>query len=201
VAADFDAVIDAVAREMTEFEPSGALRARVLERIGQVRRHPSPAVPRWAWAGAAAAVVLAAATAVWMTRPMPAPGDAQATVAEQRTGAPAAAAPGAERPAAQPVGVPAGAASPAGGASAAARTNRATAARGAQAAGADVLQDRHPVPALAEIEPLRFSAVEPEPLQIAAVEVAPFPAMQLIDIPSLGPGSDDIQSVDPKKEK
>jgi hypothetical protein len=70
-----------------------------------------------------------------------------------------------------------------------------------QAAGADVLQDRHPVPALAEIEPLRFSAVEPHALQIAAVEVAPLTAMPSIDIPSLGPGLNDIQSADPKKEK
>jgi hypothetical protein len=70
-----------------------------------------------------------------------------------------------------------------------------------QAAEADVLQDRHPVPALAEIEPLRFSAVEPHPLQIAAVEVAPLTAMPSIDIPNLGPGSNDTQSADPKKEK
>ena len=58
---------------MTEFEPSGALRARVLERIEQGRRHASPAVPRWAWAGAAAAVVLAVATAVWVARPVTGP--------------------------------------------------------------------------------------------------------------------------------
>jgi hypothetical protein len=70
-----------------------------------------------------------------------------------------------------------------------------------QAAEADVVQDRHPVPALAEIEPLRFSAVEPDALQIAAVEVAPLLPMPSIDVPSLGPGLNDIQSADPKKEK
>jgi len=89
---DLDAAIDAVAREMTEFEPSGALRARVIGHIEQGRRHPSRAVPRWAWAGAAAAVTLAVATAVWVTGPMRAPGNTQTTVAEQRSTAPALAA-------------------------------------------------------------------------------------------------------------
>ena len=91
--------------------------------------------------------------------------------------------------------------SPAGGLSAKTQTRRSAAARGVHTAEADVLQDRHPVPALAEIEPLRFSAVEPDPLQIAAVEVAPLAAMPSIEIPSLGPGSNDIPSADPKKEK
>ena len=81
------------------------------------------------------------------------------------------------------------------------QTTRLAPTQGAQAAEVDVLQDRHPVPALAEIEPLRFSAVEPHPLEMAAVEVAPLAAMPSIDIPSLGPGSNDIQSADPKKEK
>ena len=198
--AQLDVTIDTVARGMTEFEPSGALRARVLERIEQGRRLASPAVPRWAWAGAAAAVLLAVATAVWVARPVPAPGDAQTTVAEQRSGAPALAATGAERPVA-PSAVSPGTVSPGGGLSATPQTRRLAAAQGAQAAEADVLQDRHPVPALAEIEPLRFSTVEPHPLQLAAVEVAPLAAMPSIDIPSLGPGSNDIQSADPKKEK
>jgi len=81
------------------------------------------------------------------------------------------------------------------------QARRSAAARGVQTAEADVFPDRHPVPALAEIEPLRFSTVEPHPLQLAAVEVAPLAAMPSIDIPSLGPGSNDIQSADPKKEK
>jgi hypothetical protein len=81
------------------------------------------------------------------------------------------------------------------------QTGRSAAARGVQAAEADVLQDRHPVPALAPIEPLRFSGVEPDALQIAAVEVAPLAEMPAIDVPSLGPGLNDIQSADPKKEK
>jgi hypothetical protein len=199
--AQLDVTIDTVARGMTEFEPSGALRARVLERIDQERRHHlSPSVPRWAWAGAAAAVVLAVATAVWVAKPAPAPGDAHTTVADERSGAPALAATGAERPVA-PSAISPGTVSPAGGRSAMTQTRRLAAARGVQAAEADVLQDRHPVPALAEIEPLGFSAVEPHPLQIGAVEVAPLAAMPAIDIPSLGPDSNDIQSADPKKEK
>ena len=197
---DLDAAIDTVARGMTAFEPSGALRARVIEGIEQGRRHPSPGAPRWAWAGAAAALVLAVATAVWVARPVPAPGDAQTSVADERSGAPALAATGAKRPVA-PSAVSPGTVSPGGGLSAIARTRRSAAVRGVQTSEADVLPDRHPVPALAEIEPLRFSTVEPHPLQLAAVEVAPLAAMPSIDIPSLGPGLNDIQSADPKKEK
>jgi hypothetical protein len=199
--AQLDVTIDTVARGMTEFEPSGALRARVLERIEQGRRHhPSPGVPRWAWAGAAGAVLLAVATAVWVARPVPAPSDAQTTVAEQRSGAPSLAAAGAERPV-TPSAISPKTVSPTGVRSAMPQTRRSAAALGVQNAEADVLQDRHPVPALAEIEPLRFSAVEPDPLQVAAVEVAPLAAMPSLDIPGLGPGSTDIQSADPKKEK
>jgi hypothetical protein len=198
--AQLDVTIDTVARGMTESEPSGALRARVLERIEQGRRHATPAVPRWAWAGATAAVVLAVATAVWVARPVPDPDNAQTTVAEQRSGSPSLAAAGAERPV-TPSAISPDTVSPTGVRSAMPQTRRSAAARGAQTAEADALQDRHPVPALAEIEPLRFSSVEPEPLQLAAVEVAPIPAMRSIDIPSLGPGLNDIQSADPKKEK
>ena len=86
-----NSAIDAVAREMTEGEPSGTLRAQVLERIEQGRRRSSPALPRWAWAGAAAAAVLVLATAVWIAQPAPAPRDARATAAEQRPRAAAAA--------------------------------------------------------------------------------------------------------------
>jgi len=196
-----DLAIDTVAREMTESEPSGALRARVLERIEQGRRRSSPALPRWAWAGAAAAAVLAVATAFYLAAPVRSPGGPQSTLAEQRSGQAGVPAADPERPATQPA-LPPDTLSPAAGVSP--RTVRATrlaAARGLQSVEADVSQDRHPVPALAEIEPLRFSAVEPDPLQIAAVEVAPLKAMPSIDIPSLGPGSDDIQSADLKKEK
>ena len=198
--AQLDVTIDTVARGMTEFEPSGALRARVLERIELGRHHPAPGVPRWAWAGAAGAVLLAVATAVWVARPVPDPGAAQTTVANERSGAAALAATGAERPVVPPAVSP-GTGSPGGGLSATPQTRRSAAARGVQTSEADVLPDRHPVPALAEIEPLRFSTVEPHPLQLAAVEVAPLAAMPSIDIPSLGPGLNDIQSADPKKEK
>jgi hypothetical protein len=197
-----DSVIDAVAREMTDAEPSGALRARVLEGIEQTRRHRPPAVPRWAWTAATAMVVLAVATAVWMSRPAPVPGGTPATVAEQRIGGAAEAEPGARGPAAQPAGVSAAAASPAGTVAGLPLPGRAAAVRGAWAAEADEPEDAHPVlPALAEIEPLRFASVEPDLLQIAAVEVAPFPAIDSIDIPSLDLVSRDIQSPDPKKEQ
>jgi hypothetical protein len=61
-----DAAIDTVARDMTHAEPSGALRARVFDRIERGRRLAAPGVPKWAWSGAVAAVVLAVATAVWI---------------------------------------------------------------------------------------------------------------------------------------
>ena len=199
--AQLDAAIDTVAREMTEFEPSGAVRARVLERIEQGRRRSSPAVPRWAWAGAAAAVLLAVATAVWVVSPMRTREVAQSAVAGQRPGGAAPAPAALERPAVQLAAISAEAASPAGVSAGAARTSRASAVLGSGTVDVNLLEDAHPVPALTEIEPLTFSAVEPDPLQIAAVVVAPLTAMPSIDIPSLGPGSDDIQSIDPKKEK
>jgi len=105
---DLDSAIETVAREMTDAEPSGDLRARVLEGIEQTRRHRPPAVPRWAWTAATAMVVLAVATAVWVSRQAPVPGGARTTVAEQR---PAASEPGARGPAAQPTGVSAATAS------------------------------------------------------------------------------------------
>jgi hypothetical protein len=73
--------------------------------------------------------------------------------------------------------------------------------RSTQAAAREAAEDVKAVPALPEIAPLTFSAVGPDALEIAAVNVPPFPAMTSIDIPSLDPGSDDIQSADPKKEK
>jgi hypothetical protein len=197
---DLDSTIDAVARQMTEFEPSGALRARVLEHIEQGRRPGMPALPRWAWVSAAAAVVLAVATAVWVVSPMRAPGLASTTIAERRPGVPSPATGGTDHPVTQPAVSPA-ALFPAGGSTARLRTRLAAAAQGAQTAEPGVPEDHHPVPALADIEPLRFSAVGPEPLQIAAVEVAPLAAVPSIDIPSLAPGSNDIQSADPNKEK
>lgn len=196
-----DSAIDAVAREMTAFEPSGALRARVLERIGRERRHPSPAVPRWVWAAApaAAAAALAVVTAVWVVSPMRTQDDRLSTVAEQRIGAPSLAAAGAGRPVTDSSVQPE-AASPAGELAAVTRTSRPAAARDERTAEADDVQDRHPVPALAEIEPLRFASVEPAPLHIADVEISPITEMPSIDIPSLDQGSRDIQSADPKKE-
>ena len=199
---DFDAAIDAVAREMTAGEPSGALRARVLERIEQGRRRSAPALPRWAWAGAAAAAVLVLATAVWVARPAPAPRDARATAAEQRPAGPLPAAPGAKGPTIQPAATSVRAASPDGVSETAARASRTVAAaQGVWAAGNDAAEDFNAVPALAAIEPLRFASVGPAPLHIADMEITQISEMPSIEIPSLDPGSHDIQSADPKKEK
>jgi hypothetical protein len=190
-----DSVIDTVAREMTEFEPSGALKARVFERIEQGRHRTSPVVLRWAWAGTTAAVVLVAATVIWMARPAPAPNGADSLVAEQRATAPRVqpaapsqtAAEARVQTAAQPGPAPHG--------------SRRAAIRSSQPHAENAAEDASVVPALSEIEPLRFSTVEPDPLHVAAVEVAPLALMPTIDIPSLGMGSNDIQSADPKKEK
>ena len=197
--ARLDAAIDAVAREMTEGEPSGALRAQVLERIEQGRYRTSAGLPRWAWAGAAAGVALFVAGAVWVARPAPAPRDARATPVEQRLAGPPPAAPGAEGPAVQPAATSVRAASPQGVSAAAARASRAVAAQGAQPAEAAEVFDA--VPALAAIEPLRIASVEPVPLHVADMEISPISEVPSIDIPSLDPGSHDIQSADPNKEK
>jgi hypothetical protein len=75
------------------------------------------------------------------------------------------------------------------------------AAKSVQPAAADAGDDLHRVPALAEIEPLRFVTVEPDPLQVDAMEMTPFPAIEPLDIPTLDRGPSYTQSVDPKKEK
>ena len=194
---DLDALIDAVARAMTEAEPSGALRAHVLDEIAPGRRQAS-AVPRWVWAGAAAVLLVAVAASVWLVRPAPLPGEAPATIAQQRAAAPASAAPGkgAQAPAADvslaspAVSSPASSTPPV----------RSVAARLPAEGDAEYARDSHVVAPLAEIEPLRFTAVEPAALQVARLEVAPLTAMPSIVIPSLDPGSIDIQAADPKKE-
>ena len=188
---ELDAAIDAVAREMTDAEPSGTLRARVLEQIEDGRRRSSFAVPRWTWAGASAVLTLAVATAVWFAgRPLEQSREAVHVVASGPAVRPAAS------PAARPEGEPAGA-----GPEAAVRVKRAATARMIQADVDEAAEDSHHVPALAEIEPLRFAAVGPDPLQIAAVEVPAFPDMTSIDVPSLEAGSSDTTTADPKKEK
>jgi hypothetical protein len=195
---DLDAAIDTVAQEMTEFEPSGALKARVLDRIGQGRRSPF-ALSRWAWAGAAAAAVLALATAVWVARPVPE--EARVAVAGQRPAAPSLAAASAEPRAGQPAGIQADAAFIPTPSVAAARPGRSTTAPGTRVAPVETREELNVVPAMADIEPLTFAEVAPGPLQVAAVTVAPLPAMTSIDIPSLDPGSNDASSADSKKEK
>jgi hypothetical protein len=196
---ELDAVIDAVARDMTDADPSGGLRARVLERIQQDRRR-SAVVPRLAWAGAAAAVVLAAATAIWVVSPMRSPADTRTTVAQQQSGMPSPAAAGAGRQATQSTAPASQASASASRTAAVMPTGRAADARSAASVAVGADEDLHQVPALAEIEPLRFDAVEPDPLRIQAVEMTPFPTIEPIDFPSLDRGPSDTQSVDPKKE-
>jgi len=194
-----NSAIDAVAREMTSDEPSGALRARVLGRIEQGGRRFSPALPRWAWAGAAAAAVLAIATAVWVVNPLRHRDAGQSTVTVQVPGGPPPASPGLGHSAVQSAAVSTQPASPEGTFTAAGRARRAVSAPGERPAGA--AEVFYAVPALAEIEPLRFAAVGPAPLHIADVEIIQITEMPSIEIPSLDPGSHDIQSADPKKEK
>jgi len=185
-----DLVIDTVAREMTEGEPSGALRARVLDEIAQDRRR-ALAVPRWAWAGAAAAILVAVATSVWLVRPAPQPGGEPSSIVAQRPAT-------AERvPTTANSGpAPSAASSSAAPAPSAWQVSVRLAARNLEAPPpeSDLL------PALAEIEPLRFASIEPEALQLAGLEVASLTAVPSIEIPSLDSGSNENQSADPKKE-
>jgi hypothetical protein len=194
---DLDAVIDAVAREMTEAEPSGALRARVLDEIAPGRRQTF-AIPRWAWAGAAAVLVVAAATSVWLVRRAPLPGEAPATVTQQRTAVPMELAPGkgAHTPTADVTLASPAAPSPVSSTP----PGRLAAARPPVAGGAESARDSHDVAPLAEIEPLRLAVVEPAALHVARLEVAPLTAVPSIEIPSLDPGSIEVQAADPKKE-
>ena len=201
-----NAAIDIVAREMTEMDPSAALRARVLERIEQDRQRPGFAVPRWAWVGVAAVTVLAVATGMWLIRPRPGPLGSEGTVAEQRAAGPTLADATLPRPSGRAAGGPATASEPATGkADSGGRAERLRGARRARpiAGSSDgaVTEDDALVPALADIEPLRFSAVEPAALHVPGMEVAPLNAPPTIDIPALNPGSTDIRSADPKKEK
>ena len=62
---NMDAAIDVVAREMTDREPSGALRARVLERIRPERRRAAHGVPRRVMAAAAVSLLVIVATTIW----------------------------------------------------------------------------------------------------------------------------------------
>jgi hypothetical protein len=192
---DIDSAIDAVAREMTESAPSGALRARVLERIERERRRTSPAIPRWAWAGAAVTVTLAVAATVWLARPVQDSGSAEGVVAERRAGQSGVRATTQPH---QPIETPVSAVVRPGPT---ARVARPATARDTRPGARGAADDARFLPALSEIEPLKFSTVEPDPLHIADVEVAPLRAMPAIDIQSLDPGSNDIQSADAKKEK
>jgi hypothetical protein len=201
-----DAAIDLVAREMTDREPSAAMRAQVLERIEQGRRGPGLVLPRWAWAGVAATMVLAVATGIWLTRPLAGPNGSEGLVAERRAPAPTSSDRTPTGQVAQAGGEPgATAASPAGRPTLSARAQPGPATRGAQSAGATsagaAVEDDVLVPALADIEPLRFSPVAPAALHVPSVEVAPLDPLPTIDIPSLNPGSTNTQPADLKKEK
>jgi hypothetical protein len=190
-----DSAIDAVAREMTQSGPSAALRARVLDAIEQGRQHHAPVIPRWAWAGAIAAAALAVATAVWISRPVLAPNGAVATVAERSDTAPQA--PVTTRPN-PPVETPR---LPAARALSAPHGRLAAPVRSTRRDTGDFADDTNPVPALAEIEPLKFSTVDPDPLHTSAFEVAPLDIAPIPAIPGLEPGSTDDRSSEPNKEK
>ena len=181
-----DSVIDAVAREMTESEPSAALRARVFDAVEQGRRHNAPVVPRWAWTGAVAAAALAVAITVWINRPLPAPEEASTRAAEQRAAVP----------------VPQAAAQTAPGGAGTARVVADRRGRPAPKTAGRAADDFTAlVPALAEIAPLAFSQVEPAPLHIRGVEVTPLDIAPIPDIQILEPGSTDDRSSEPNKEK
>jgi hypothetical protein len=202
-----NAAIDMVAREMTESEPSAALRARILNAVEQGRRYHAPVVPRWAWMGVAAAIALAAATTVWINRPLPAPEDASTRAAQQRAAVPVPQAaaqmalspqPG-SRPGESPA-TPANQTAPGGAGTARVVADR----RGRpapKAAGRAADDFAALVPALAEITPLAFSQVEPVPLDVRGVEVTPLDIAPIPDIPILEPGSTDRRSSDPNKER
>jgi hypothetical protein len=186
---------------MTDAEPSGALRARVLEQIRQRPRWSLPAVPGWAWAGAAAAVVLFAAAAIWVVNPLQSPADTRMAVAGQQSGTPSSAVAAGGREATPSVSPTSQTSATASRMVAVTPTSRAADARRAASIAVGADEDFHQVPAMAEIEPLRFPRVEPDPLQIDAVEMTPFPTIEPIDIPSLDRGPSDTQSVDSNKEK
>jgi hypothetical protein len=189
-----DSVIDVVAREMTDGEPSGALRARVLDEIAREQQLPGFALPRWAWAGAAAALIVAVATSIWLVRPVPLPGGTPTTAARQQVAEPGAV-PREDAAAAAPADTTAVSPSAPSG-----RVVSRAAVRVTAAEPVDAARHSHQLPALAAIEPLRFTAVEPVALQVQSMEVAPLADMSSIQIPSLDRGSSDTESADPKKE-
>lgn len=201
-----DDAIDVVAREMTDLEPRAALRALVLERIEQARTRTGLIVPRRAWAGVAAVAVLAVVTGLWLTRTLPQPNAPQSSVAATRTAAPGAVGAASPRKPVQPAAGPGTmSASPAAHPGPGTRARQLPASRGTQAtretAAGAVTEAAALVPALADIEPLRFSNVGPDALDVPGVVVAPLDVVPTLEIPGLNPGSTDTQSADPKKEK
>jgi len=200
---DLDAAIDAVAREMTDVEPSASLRARVLDAIEQQQRRPALAFPRWAWAGAGTLVLaLALATSIWMTRSAPEPGHAGTTVAEHSAPAPvrSAVAPPATAPGSDRGTAVAAATTAPDRRSAMVRAARLAAVPESRRASNAAARDEALVPALAEIAPLAFSQVDPSPLNVLGVEVTPLDIAPLVDIPSLEHGSAEDRSSEPRKE-
>ena len=187
-----DDVIDSVAREMTDAEPSAGLRASVLDAIERDGRRQAPAVPRWAWAGAAAGLVLAVATVGWLARPAQVPPAGGSAVAEHGPASllPAGAAHARATAAADGAAGPATAEPQNLGATrtpavdlAAARSGRA--GRGNRyepdVAGAAVAL----LPALPDITPLALPDVEPVALDVPDVDVAPLNVAPMGDIPAL----------------
>lgn len=210
---DLDAAIDMVARAMTNLDAPAAWQGRVMDRIGvQKHRFQVPfwalGAPRGSWAAVAAMVAIVVAAGVWIEQGelLRGPAANQVHLADLNIAAPSPRRPPLPPPtpgrAAEAVGsglghapgqpltrVPIRWANPTIVANAVAED-----ARG------DVADEGGFVPALADIEPLTWSAVGPAALDIPRVEVAPLGAMPTLDVPSLNPDSTGTRSTDPKKE-
>ena len=210
---DLDAAIDMVAREMTNLDAPAAWRVRVMDRIGGQKdgfRVPFWALgaPRGTWSAAAAMVAIVVAAGVWIEHGelLRGPAVNQVHVADLNNAAPGPhhppPPPSTQGRAADVVG--SGPGHPLDQPLNHMRIRLANPTIVANAIGedarGDVAEEADFVHALADIEPLTFSAVGPAALNIPSVEVAPLGAVPTLDVPSLNPGSTDTRSPDPKKE-
>jgi len=200
--AELDAAIDAVAREMTDAEPSVDLRANVLDAIERGGRRRAPSFPRWAWAGAAAGLLLAVATVAWLARPAQVPHAGGSTLDERRAASPVqpgpthtqttATADGAASPTtAEPQNL--GVAETPAVNLAAARSGRGR--RGDRSEPDAAREAVALLPALPDIAPLALSDVEPAALDVPDADLAPLNVAPMGDIPTLDARSTDNRSL------